>query len=110
MYYKIPINTAPGASYGFRISLKGNTINLDVRIILHYLDMYDFWTMDVYNDLTKEPLVLNVPLVMGLNLLGQYEYLDVGEAYILNDKNSDLMHPDNVTLGNDFILVWGDAS
>lgn len=107
-FYKIPINNAPNASYTFRISMQGDTVNRDIRIELHYLDLYDEWLMDVYDDATKKLLVLGIPLVCGIDLLGQYRYLGIGSAYILKVRNTDLMHPDNLCLGRDFVLVWGD--
>lgn len=109
-YYKIPITTAPNATYTFRVALKGDTINKDIRIFLRYLDLYDLWMMDVYDDGQNKLLVAGIPLVPGVNMLGQHEYSDVGEAYIINAKNSDKMQPDNIGLGADYILVWGDAS
>ena len=107
-FYKIPINNAPNAKYSFRISLHGNTENRDLCIKLRYLDIYDVWMMDVYDDATKEILIRDIPMVPGTDLLGQYSHLNIGSAYILNVKNSDLMQPDNSSLGVDFVLVWGD--
>ena len=109
-YCKIPITTSPNATYRFRISLKGNEVNQDIIIKLRYLDLYEVWTMDVYKDSLGDLVLCGAPLVCGTNILGQYEHLDIGEAYIVQAKADDLMHPDNRTLGNDFVLVWGDAS
>lgn len=107
-YYRIPINNAPNSEYAFRISMRNNTVNLDIRVKMRYMDIYDVWLMDVYDDRAGKLLVAGIPVVLGTNLLGQYTYLNIGEAYILNVKNSPLMHPNNKTLGSDFILVWGD--
>lgn len=108
-FYKIPINNAPNASYSFRISLQNNTVNRDLRIKLRYLDFYDVWMMDVYDDSTKKVLVVDIPMVPGTDLLGQYQYLGIGSAFLLNVRNSALMQPDNKSLGVDFILAWGDT-
>lgn len=51
-----------------------------------------------------------LPLVCGIDLLGQFRYLDIGRAYVVKNEASELQHPDNTTLGSTFILVWGDDS
>jgi len=107
-YAKIPVNCSPNTFYTCTVSLKNNTVNLNLRLLLNYSDFYDYWYMDVY--VGSELKVAGVPLVLGGNMLAQYEYLDIGEAYILREISNNLMHPDNNTLGTKFILVWGDST
>ena len=107
-YCKIPVNCSANTTYSFKLSLKNNSVNLDFQITLNYSDMYKVWLMDIYE--SYRLLLTGVPLVTGINLLGQFTYLDIGEAYILKEEATPLMHPDNDTLGSKFILVWGDST
>lgn len=107
-YVKIPVNCSPNTAYSCKVSLKGNSINLNLRILLNYSDIFDYWYMDIFSG--SELKVAGVPLVLGVNMLAQYGYLDIGEAYILRTASNNLMQPDNNTLGDDFILVWGDST
>jgi hypothetical protein len=49
-------------------------------------------------------------MVPGVNLLGQMGYFGAGEAYIEQVLPTDLEQPDNKTLGQTFVLIWGDSS
>ena len=68
-----------------------------------------FWTADVIDNETSTELISGMPLVPGINLLGQYEYLNIGSAYIMATEPTDLQQPDNYTLGGTWVLVWGDS-
>lgn len=47
------------------------------------------WTLDIL-DVGNNPLVLGCPLVTGMDLLAQYEYLGIGGPLIvMSDSNSD---------------------
>ncbi len=107
-YVKIPVNCSPNTAYSCKVSLKGNTVNLNLQLVLNYSDLFDYWYMDIYEG--GDLKAANVPLVLGVNLLAQHSYLDIGEAYILRTASNSLMQPDNNTLGDGFILVWGDST
>jgi hypothetical protein len=107
-YSKIPISCTPQGSESFKVTLGSRNIN--IKLETRYSDVYDVWTAKVSDNNTGEVLIDSMPLVCGVNLLGQYGYLDIGEAYIIKSTDTSLMQPDNKTLGKEFILIWGDDS
>ena len=106
-YSVIPLTNAPDTTRDFKITI--GTENKHIKLVLRYLDRFDVWIADIYDYPTDIPLVNCVPFVTGENFLAQYRYLGVGEAYIVNQYPTDLEQPDNKTLGNTFLLVWGTA-
>ena len=68
------------------------------------------WQLGV-SDVNGNLLVSSVPLITGLypsaNLLAQYQYLNIGSAYLLNTGNAtvDFPGPNNLS---QFSLLWGD--
>ncbi len=109
-YCKIPLTCQPFSTQTFKLTLAGGERNINVKLTLRYHDLYDTWTAAVTDNSTGELLIDMLPLVCGIDLLGQYKYLELGEAYIIAATDTTLMMPDNTTLGSTFILVWGDAS
>lgn len=110
-YAMIPLTCTPFVTQDFKITLKNRTINKNIKLVTYYLDLYDAWLADIYDNATDECLVTAVPLVCGVNILGQFDYLGLGEAFIESVSDSTtLEHPDNKTLGSEFVLIWGDDS
>lgn len=107
---EIPLNNAPYSEQTFKLNLEGGAKNIYIKLVLRYHDLYDLWTASVTNNATGEVLIDTLPLVPGVDLLGQYQYLEIGHAYIVAATDTDLMQPDNTTLGSAFLLIWGDAS
>ncbi len=109
-YCKIPLTCQPFSTQTFKLTLEGGARNINVKLELRYHDLYDTWTAAVTDNSTGELLIDMMPLVCGVNLLGQFKHLELGEAYIVPATDTTLMMPDNTTLGSTFVLVWGDAS
>ena len=104
-YNVIPLTNVPDSTQDFKITIGDE--NKHIKLVLRYLDRFNVWIADIIDYPTDIPLVNCVPFVTGENFLAQYRYLGIGEAYIVNQYPTDLMHPDNKTLGNTFLLVWG---
>ena len=72
--------------------------------------MAGYWQLSV-SDVNGNSLVASVPLVTGwypaANVLAQYEYLQIGNAYLLNTGNAPTDYPGSDNL-NQFSLLWGD--
>lgn len=92
----------------FKLTLDGGKRNINIKLALRYHDIYDCWIGTVYDNSNGKMLIDSMPMVCGVNLLGQYSYLEIGEAYILPTTETTLMMPDNKTLGSVFQLFWGD--
>lgn len=108
-YAKIPINCTPFSQQTFKLTLEGGR-NISILLKLRYHDIYELWLADIIDNSTGEELIVGLPMVLGINLLEQYAYMNIGEAYLVATEPSTLMQPDNKTLGSTFVLIWGDAS
>jgi len=75
--------------------------------------MANYWVATIADVSTGQIILDSLPLVTGqypaANLLGQYAYLGLGSAVVLNMENSPLDYPDSETLGTIFLLAWGDT-
>lgn len=108
---KIPLNNQPFSERSFKLTLDGGKRNVNIKLKLRYHDLCDYWTAAVFDGSTGKMLIDTMPVVCGVDLLGQFQHLNLGSAYIMpTARNMDLMMPDNKSLGTAFVLIWGDAS
>lgn len=108
-YCTVPLTNQPYSEQEFKLTLK-NKRNINIKLKLRYNDLCEDWTAEVIDNNTGKTLIDTLPLVLGVNLLGQFGYLNIGEAYVIPTTDTELMMPDNTTLGSVFVLVWGDRS
>ena len=108
-YVRIPLDCTPFSQRTFKLTLEGNR-NVNILLKLRYHDLYDLWLADIIDNATGTALIVSLPMVLGINLLEQYEYMNIGKAYLKAVEPTDLMQPDNKTLGSTFVLIWGDDS
>lgn len=106
----IPLTTQPGQQ--FQIALNVNNTVVRLTLTFRYNEMANYWVMTVA-DINGLLLVDNVPLVTGTwpaaNILDAYQYLNIGSAYVINASNAATNdYPNAISLGTDFILIWGD--
>lgn len=106
-YSEIPLNTSPFSEQTFKLTLGKKNINILLK--LRYHDLYDLWHADIIDNASGQELLVGMPVVPGVNLLGQFEYLGIGEAYIVAATPTSLQQPDNETLGTTWRLIWGEA-
>ena len=94
----------------FAVQLTVNTQPLTLNLTLTYSPMAGYWHMAVA-DVNGNALIASVPLITGLypaaNLLAQYQYLQIGSAYLLNTSNTAIDYPGADNLSQ-FSLLWGD--
>ena len=57
------------------------------------------WVIDIYDGETDEPLVMNIPMVTGCDLLEQYEYLGIQGKLIVYTDGDELAVPSESNLG-----------
>lgn len=105
-YYEIPLTSTPYAQYTFKLTLGKKNINILLK--LRYYDLYELWVADVCDNSSGDTLINGLPLVPGIDLLGQYSYLDIGSAYVVSIEPTTQEQPDSETLGSKWLLVWGD--
>ena len=110
MSYKIvPLTTDPNQSLSITLPINGENITLG--LVIRYNLVANYWVMAV-SDSNGNLLIDSLPLVTGeypaADILGQYEYLGIGSAFVVNVSNLDEDVPTDTTLGTDFYLMWGD--
>lgn len=94
--YEIPLNNS---NQKFKISLSGK--NYKLRTIYRV----DTWFLDIF-EADDTPLVCGIPLVMGDNILAQFQHIIRGGLYVLNE-NPDEAHR-YFELGQILKLYWSD--
>lgn len=107
-YHEIPLTTTPFAQITFKLTLGERNINILLK--LRYYDLYELWVADVCDNTSGETLISGMPLVPGVDLLGQYSYLAIGSAYVMAIEPTTQEQPDSETLGSKWLLLWGDDS
>lgn len=82
-FYEIPLSPDPQR---FTVTLSG----VDYRMTVQYRDAGGAgWVLDVA-DATNQPLVSGLPLVTGVDLLGQYSHLEFrGRLWVQGSANPD---------------------
>jgi hypothetical protein len=102
----IPLTTDPNNTFSSTIPVNGK--NVTFYFFLRWNAQANYWVMDL-SDSSKNPIISSIPLISGINILEQYDYLKIGKAYIVsNDSSSQSDIPDTTNLGTQFVLVWMD--
>jgi hypothetical protein len=102
----VPLLTDPNDMYSSTFEVNGKKKTF--YFFLRYNTEADYWVMDIL-DQSKNPILNSIPLIMGINIFEQYEYLKIGRAYIVKTDDSILDDiPNDKNLGSDFVLIWGD--
>lgn len=97
--YEVPIT--PGVAQAFSTTLLGVSYNM--RLVWNSAS--NCWVLDIA-DQNNVAIVLGIPLVTGVDLLAQYEYLGIGGNLVcLTDTNPDLV-PTYQNLGDSSHLYF----
>ena len=106
---KIPITSEPNQSVFFTITVNGR--NLNIGLDLRYINE-TCWVMDIIDRDTEQAWLTNIPLFPAIdpsqNILGAYEYLQIGEAYIARIEETLEDGPTGDDLGAIWFLIWND--
>jgi len=106
-FMQIPLTSDPDQNFICTIPVDNKNITLKLRVRFNTAGNY--WTLSIMDPKTGNSILDNIPLVTGTDILGQYEYLNLGSAAIINVGNSTMDSPDSTNLGTDFILIWGNT-
>ena len=101
----IPLDASPNQTWQVSVSINGTV--QDFFVNLNFNEVAGYWVMEIA-DSNQNLLLSDVPLLCGLNLLQQYQYLQIGSLYLLNVGNDPSDSPNSTNLGSSFVLVWGD--
>lgn len=106
----IPLTSSPQQSFSVQLIIDGTALTLNLEI--NWSEMAGYWVMSIF-DHTGVLLLDSIPLITGwypaANLLSQFQYLEIGSAYILNEGNSSSDYPGRNDLGTAFNLLWSDT-
>lgn len=110
MFQIVPLTSSPNQTIQVSLSVDGSVLPL--FLYFNFNETAGYWVMQV-SDANRNVLLTNIPLLCGVfpaaNILGQYAYLGIGSAYVLNASGIAEDSPDDSSLGTDFVLVWGDT-
>lgn len=107
----VPVGNSPNQTLVTSLNIDG-VVN-DYQLTLRYNEIAGYWVMTV-KDAAGSLLLDSVPLVTGNspagNILGQFAYLGIGSAYVINAGGVPIPdYPNALDLGSDFVLIWGDT-
>ena len=97
----------PTRPFKSTLTVDGNNITLGFKIIFN--EVAGYWVVMILNPITNVIILNSIPLLPSMNILGQYSYLRIGSAYLINASHTQEEYPTDSNLGIDFILVWGDT-
>ena len=98
-FFEIPLSAKPQT---FKITLG----SVEYRLTLGYQKTDEGgWVLDIA-DANNNPIVIGIPLVTGINLLGQYKHLGfAGRMWVQTSHNPDAV-PTYGNLGSESFLYW----
>lgn len=101
---KINIENSPNRIFNVTVNIRN--IAVPIELDLRFNTMAGYWTVGI-RDVQKDKIVISsMPLLNMSNLLSQYQYLELGDAYMIGISNLPLDSLDMENLGKDFIMVW----
>ena len=107
----VPLTNDPNQNLVAPLSVDG--LIQDMFLTLRFNEAAQYWVMTV-SDVQGNLILDSVPFITGNapagNILGQFAYLGIGSAYIINASAVAAPDfPNSVDLGSDFVLIWGDT-
>lgn len=104
MVSQIKLTGSPNQT--MKVTVPGDNRNLSLTLTFQYNTIAKYWIMGVYDTPSGQPIVVGIPLLCGHDLLGQYQYLRIGSAYIVNIGDPTIETPNETNIADNFILVW----
>lgn len=102
--YQLPVTNRPNNTLRAQVVVDGE--NREYLLALRYREVCKYWTMDVA-DLSGNAILVNIPLVTGVNLLEQMHHLGLGAAVLIDRMNTGKAAAGADELGSSVIMLWG---
>jgi len=64
------------------------------------------WTIDIFDEVTSQPLIVNLPLVAGTDLLGQFEHIGIPGKLLVYTDGDEFSPPTLDNLGQEANLYY----
>src|ERR1700735_4890188 len=81
----IPLNSSPNQTAQVTVSINNSVQTF--FLLLSYNEIAEYWVMQIFDN-NQNPLLTDIPLVTGLDLLRQDQYLGIGSLFLLNVSTS----------------------
>jgi hypothetical protein len=104
MTSQIPVTSNPNQT--FTVNIPGNSKNLGLKFQITYNGVAKYWMMTLSDPTSGQIYASNIPLLPGYDLLKQFQYKNIGSAYIENIGDQTIESPDDTNLGTTFALNW----
>jgi hypothetical protein len=101
----IPLDSSPNQTWQTSVNINGTVVTFFCEA--NYNEIAEYWTISI-SDQNQNLLLSGQPMVAGLNLLRQYQYLGIGSLYLINVSGTDEDSPSANDLGSNWQLVWSD--
>lgn len=101
---QIRLSSKPNQTW--TVTISGEKRNITFIITQSFNEQAGYWVLGIY-DRANNPLVLNIPLLCGHDLLEQFQYLGIGSLCVANIGDASLENPDSSNIDDNFELVWG---
>lgn len=102
--YEIKVRTG-SYLYPLVINKERKTLSLSFR----YNAVSGRWLMDV-GDGNGKKLLSSIPLIPSQNILEQYSYMKIGQAWVVpNNPDEFLKVPSETSFEENWKLLWGDT-
>lgn len=97
--FKIPLDNTPQR---FAIELAGQSL----VIVSQWNGEMPAWTIDIIDGATEQPLIMCLPLVSGVDLLAQHEYIGIPGQLIIYTDGDEFAPPTLENLGQEANLYY----
>lgn len=106
---KIPLTNQPNQSFNVVIPI-GDT-NITLGFFIYWNRIAEYWEMNLTDIASGAQLISGLPLLPGrgetANLLRQFAYLGIGEAYVVPISQDAPSSPGVSDWGVNYELIWG---
>lgn len=102
----IPLTNQPNQTFTTVVDVNGS--NKTFRFFISWNQCGKYWEFDLFDDNTGEQYLNRIPLSGSGNLISQYDYKDIGRAFLVNVSGTDNTTPGLEDLGVNYFLVWRD--
>lgn len=108
--YKIPLTNSPNQTFSCTVPVNGD--NKDFTITLNYNSQAEYWAMTVVDSVTQEILFSQLPMLFSFfeyaNMITQLEYKQIGSIYICPIQETQASRPNDLDIGQKYVLIWSD--
>ncbi|WP_297965651.1 phage baseplate plug protein [uncultured Anaerovibrio sp.] len=99
----VPMIAIPNHSYSCTIPLTTKR-NVTLRFTMQYNEVASIWY--VFVDKDDKNILSSYPLIPAQDILEQFQYMDIGHAYIMPKTQITAQFPNYNTLDSEWVLVW----